>query len=154
MALTCFDTLSLRAFQGRGRVHVVCWTKGVNSHVKPMMGEITPQRAWNSFMSRFLCKLLLYVRDRWSMMEINVVLRDMWSLISFNRDQTKNFHGFGSRMTRKVQPRQGKVEKTNACKWKYFYSIVWDKNINIRCTHEICKQTYSWGQVHFCHRPL
>ncbi len=26
--------------------------------------------------------------------------------------------------------------------------------INIRCTHEVCKQTYSWGPVHFCHRPL
>ncbi len=25
---------------------------------------------------------------------------------------------------------------------------------NIRCTHEVCKQTYSWGPVHFCNRPL
>ena len=25
---------------------------------------------------------------------------------------------------------------------------------NIRCTHEVCKQTYSWGPVHLCHRVL
>ncbi len=25
---------------------------------------------------------------------------------------------------------------------------------NVWRTHEVCEQTYSWGPVHFCHRPL